>query len=496
MSEKILKIEKCCPEDVGIPSERLMNMMDHLDAKGVPMHSLLIMRHGKLACECYYAPFKRSDTHRMFSVSKTLTAIGIGLLEAERKIKLEDHICDYFPEYVDKNTHPWIKETTILDMLTMRTCHASTTYKINMKDDWVKSFFTVAPTHPSGRYFHYDTSSAHTLCALVEKISSMKLIDYIRFKMPEMGLSDKAYMLADPFGVSIGGSGLIATSEDMLRFGYMLMNKGKVCGKRLIPESFMNKALSFQTPTLVTGPVPSEQCGYGYMTWIGEKGNPVCYGMGGQLIILLPEQDMIVVTTADTQEISGGNQLIYDALYNLVLPYITDDAIPYGEAKAAQFTEYTAGLSLQPLTKDNSAFSSVPASAKPSYRSKLIPEISGKTYNLSDNPQGFKNISLTFEENKKSALLSFTLGEEKHSFELGLGRLCEGTFPIYSQRYAASGIWLTPDIFYVYVHIIGEYVGSIKFVLSFKDGSLSVFVKKHEESLFNEFNGHFYGTAE
>ena len=94
----------------------------------------------------------------------------------------------------------------------MRTCHDKTTYKAPGVTDWVASFFTVPPTHVPGTNFSYDTSSTHTLGALIEKLSGMDLLSYLRFKfLDEIGFSANAYILKDPNGVSMGGSGLCAT---------------------------------------------------------------------------------------------------------------------------------------------------------------------------------------------------------------------------------------------------------------------------------------------
>lgn len=154
---------------------------DRLQKKQVPMHSFLLMRHDTLIAEGYYAPYQKDTLHRMFSISKSFTSIAIGLLEAEGKLSLDDPIVSYFPDKIPANVHPWIAAMTIRDMLMMRTCHAATTYKVDMKSDWVESFFTVPPTHPAGKLFHYDTSSAHTLSALVER----------PFGQPMLGLSQR-----------------------------------------------------------------------------------------------------------------------------------------------------------------------------------------------------------------------------------------------------------------------------------------------------------------
>ena len=177
---KMLTFLKDSPENVGIKSTCITNCLERLDRQGIPMHSFLLLRHNKLVAEGYYAPYTPDKLHRMFSISKSFTSIAIGLLADEGKISLNDPIVQYFPEKLPENLHPWIAQMTIRDMLMMRTCHAATTYKFDMQKDWVESFFTVPPTHPSGKLFHYDTSSPHTLCALVEKLTGEDMLTYIK----------------------------------------------------------------------------------------------------------------------------------------------------------------------------------------------------------------------------------------------------------------------------------------------------------------------------
>ena len=84
---------------------------------------------------------------------------------------------------------------TIRQMLTMSTCHASTTYKRYSGKDWTESFFRVEPDHPAGTLFSYDTSSSHTLAALVEKLTGMKMLDYLRTKaLDKIDFSKEAYL--------------------------------------------------------------------------------------------------------------------------------------------------------------------------------------------------------------------------------------------------------------------------------------------------------------
>ncbi len=126
----------------------------------VNLHSFLLMKGDEILAEWYRAPFGPQVPHRMYSVTKTLVGLAVGILEAEGKLALTDSICDYFPEYEKDSLHPWLQKTRIADMLSMETCFSSTTYKQVDHDRWVDSFFEVKPDHCPGTVFSYDTLPA------------------------------------------------------------------------------------------------------------------------------------------------------------------------------------------------------------------------------------------------------------------------------------------------------------------------------------------------
>lgn len=499
----MFEFKKSLPDESGVSSKAIKDLLSYLDKKDIPMHSLLILRRDNLVFEKYYKPYTSSTLHRMFSISKSFTALAISLLIDEGKIKLDSSITDYFPEYTNDNTHPWIKATTIRNMLMMRTCHASTTYKVDMTTDWVESFFTVAPTHKPGTVFHYDTSAAHVLCALVEKETGMPLLDYLKSKVLKyLDFSENSYMVKDPFGVSIGGSGLMATPMDILKVLYLLDKKGTVtCNdgvtRTLLNPEFIKMATSNLSATIMTGPLPSESAGYGMQIWQNEMGGFVMYGMGGQLAISLPEYDLLIMTTADTQGIAGGNQVIYDGIYNILLPAI--DKVSNESGAYSELVEYADSLSI-----------SLPRIPGQTGKSQLIPdyikkisEAAGKeinnnirlTYELSDNPQKFKELSIELSGKGVSRLFFSPSDDEKEMvINFSLSEMTEGDINKYGAHYTAGATWLKDNDLYIRVHLIGECVGSIRFELFFDDKDITVFMRKIEETYFNEFNGHLYGT--
>lgn len=537
------------PEATGISASCIMDALREIDTRGISMHSFLFCKDNCLVAEGYYAPVKKNDLHRMFSVTKSFVSIAIGFLQEEGRLSLDDSIVKFFPEYVPNTSeaHPWLLATTIRDMLSMRSCHASTTYdKFSSKTDWVKSFFTVAPTHNPGTVFHYDTSSSHTLCALVEKLTGMKMLDYLRNKvLNEIGFSKEAYCLTDGFGVSMGGSGLMATSRDLMLFALLILNNGKLNGKQYISADYIKESTSFQTATCVTGPVPSESQGYGLQFWIGEHNSIVCYGMGGQLAILLPEYNTAIVTTADTQGYQGGNQVIYDAIFRHILPELEKKKAPWtpSDEEKLAFKQFMSKLAMRPLNHNkaaseawNNKFENV-NDINTSFLTNFRPIMSSfeGTYVIkkaSDATEALdKNIinetiwdEISFEMSEPltpsctgkvslkchvfPSIVDSTV-DSPVTFEFGFGALKEGTLnmtthmgnradepvPV-SMHYAASAEWLSENMLYIRVHLLDTSVGSIHIQAVFGESDVTVFLRKQEETLFGEFSGHLYGTRQ
>ena len=281
-------------------------LVNEIEDAGIELHSLLVMKDGNLECEKYFTDKGgRDKLHRMFSCTKSYVSLGIGLLIDKGKIKKEDRIADYFPEFLPDKPNPLITGMTIGNLLSMQTCYRKTTYDASSSSkNWVESFFISEPDHKSGTVFNYDTSASHVLCALVEKISGKELIAFLRENfLDEIAFSKEAYIIKDPFGVSMGGAGLYAKSSDLLKTGQMFLSSGKnQDGKQVYPSFWLDE---MKIKRVSTSPNQREAEGYGYQLWI-IPGGYAFYGLGGQWLMIFPEYKTIIVTTADNH----GNKFI------------------------------------------------------------------------------------------------------------------------------------------------------------------------------------------
>lgn len=469
------------PEEVGIDSRFLINFITRLEKQLLPMHSAIIMRSGKVCMESYYKPYTRDTLHRMFSITKSFVSIGIGLLCEEGKLSLDDNIIDYFPEKLPaEGAHPYLAMLKIRDMLAMTTCHDKTTYKFSGVTDWVGSFFTVKPTHVPGTNFAYDTSSTHVLGALIEKLSGMELIEYLRVKfLDEIGFSKDAYILKDPNGVSMGGSGLCAAPYDILKVIYLVANDGVWNGKQLLPAEFIRSAKQMHSDPYGKQTALEEMQGYGYQIWLTQNNGYVFFGMGGQLALYVPDKDIFMVTTADAQGRQGGVQLIYDAFWEEIYNKISDGPLP---ANADAYNELTNLCSSRDLFV-------IPGNTD----SPIIDTINNVTYTFDDNCCNFKEMKVSIEKDTGNGVLFYKNNSGSHEIVFGLGHNAFGQFPDYDLKYAASAAFHLPDTLLIKIQIIDSAIGNMYFSLNFKNEYVTVMLRKIEESLFNEYNGVFSG---
>ncbi len=412
----------------------------------IPVHSLLVTHGGELVHETYHPPYQADTLHRMFSITKSFSALAIGALAADGKLSVDDPVIQYFPEYIPSNTtsHPFLAGMTIRDLLTMQTCHSATTYKLHPDRNWVESFFITPPTHKSGQIFMYDTSASHTLAALVKKLSGKGVLDYLRpAYLDQIGFSKDAYIIDDPFGSEMGGSGLMARPTDMLKTAIYLMDQIK-SGTDAYSD-FLREAVSCLVPTRHSGQTLDEQQGYGYQFW-QIRGGFAMYGMGGQYVLFYPESDLIFVITADSQNIKGGSQKILDAVYDLVKP---DNHIITGH-------NYENRL---PTTLD---------------------------YHLLPNKGGFTELSISMDTT--DGILSLNHPDAAYTIPFGWDdTLKHSVIAKYHQPIASSARWLDDSSLLIYTQLIGECVGSLSFMIRFRTDGVTAWIKKVEETLFHEF---------
>lgn len=481
------------PENAGVPSDKILNFINHIEQQKLCIHSFMLIRHGEILAEGYYPPFKSDTLHRMYSTSKTFVAIAVGLLIDEGKLSLTDKIIDFFPEYCPDNIHPYVADMNIRDLLMMATPFSYNTYTRGDKN-WVWTFLNAEPSHPAGTLYSYDTSGTVMLNGIVEKVSGMELMDYMRPKIfDHIGISESAHAIQRPEGGAWGGSGVLCSTHDLAKFALLLLNKGRHNGKQLISESYITEATSAQIDNQLSSSNPEFHYGYGYQIWRTRNNGFATVGMGSQMSVCMPDKDMVFVVTADTQSVSEANSTILALLWNHLYPYVSDEPLPQNKIAHDMLTDKLNNLQFLPVDGN--------------LKSAKVDNYNNIKYKLNANPMEISDIKFEFNEGKGCMIYTNQTGN--HKIEFGFGDYIYGTFPethYYGKqigvpkgsgyRYKASAAWFDDSNLIIYLYIIDDYFGTLKINVSFKNKEISILMSKVAEWFLDSYNGFAAGSVE
>lgn len=432
---------------------RVENFVRRLEKEDVCMHGFILSVGGVEKATAYYAPFEEGRAHRMYSVSKTMTALAIGILMEEGKLGLDDHIVDYFQDYLPEKPDERLMRLTIRDMLRMATCFRATAYKEGVDENWTKPFFTVTPTHEPGTIFHYDTGCSQVLASLVKRLSGQEVIDFLQERVfGPMGADDEKFWLRDPSGACTGGTGLCMSLRDLHRVTRLVMEGGR----GLIPEWFCRELGKKRIATSLCVN-EEERYGYCWQCWRTRAGW-VMYGMGGQLAVVCEEKDVLLCTIADTRLDPMGVQRIYNAFFEEVYPYIGEE----------DMEPVRLNLRVHALANN-------PADAL---------EAAGPYFFEENNPLGLKSVELRGRE------LIWENARGKNVLRFGVGENVVDTFPGWPDKPTlCSGGWVSEGVLRVRCFVIGNAPCGVDMLLSFQGDSLTVQARRSTDPVTAGFDG-------
>ncbi len=485
------------PEEVGIKSSSIKKYIEVLEKNNLSTHDLIIMRHGKVVFEKYWAPFDKDFLHRMYSVTKSFVSLAIGFAEQDGLLNLDDKIEKYFPKELENQPDENMKNQTIRHMLKMSTAKPGEDWFSARYPDRVEFYFKNGryESRPSGSIYEYDSSGSFVMGALVERLTGKTLMEYLREKcLDKIGFSKEAYMLKCPGGHSWGDSALICKPTDLLKAAQFCMNKGKWNGEQLLNEKYMTEATTKQIDNNTLCINNADSQGYGYQFWMSYDNSFFFNGMGCQFALCIPDKDIIMVYNGDNQGIVVAKKVILDNFFNLISRPASDDVLPENDAEYRELVDYADRLKL--------------FAAKGDKHNDFEKEINNVTYKMTKNPMGISKMKLSFGED--SGTLYYTNEQGDKEIKFGLCRNEFVPFPqegysdeIGSQKgnrlydCAASGAWVGERQFFISVQIIDTYFGRLNINIGFDENrNIGVFMNKTAEDFLNEYQGFAGGIQE
>ena len=307
------------------------------------IHSFMLVRHGKVIAEAWWAPEAADKPHVLWSLSKSFTSTAVGLAVEEGKLSIDDPVLKFFPEDAPEKPSNNLRAMRVRDLLTMNAGHQD---ELNWReaDDWAKAFLAHPVPHKPGTHFRYNTPATYMLSAIVQKVTGETVLDYLTPRLFEPLGIEKPTWDTSPQGISIGGYGLYLKTEDIAKFGQLYLQKGNWNGQQLIPAAWIDQATSKQVSN-GSNPDSDWDQGYGFQFWRCRHGAFRGDGKDGQFCIVIPEQDVVIAMTSNTRDLQGQLNLVWDEL----LPAFQDDSLPENPQAQSALQEATSRLKASPV---------------------------------------------------------------------------------------------------------------------------------------------------
>lgn len=455
-----IELERVKPGRVGLRAQGVEAFLDGLEQAGLQLHSLMILRHDKVAAEGWWAPYDKDTPHMMFSLSKSFTALGVGLAVQEGRMRLSDKPAEYFPELLPARPCENMALMTVKDMLCMSTGHSEEPEALVPKTNWAERFLRSYVDKTPGTVFTYNTAASYMLSAMVQKATGERLLTYLTPRLFDKLGIEKPTWEQSPQGVDAGGFGLSLKTEDIARFGWMLLHRGEFMGQRVIAPEWVDEMSAYHADNS-PGREKDWAQGYGYQIWRCVP-HGVYRGDGafGQYCIVMPEQDAVIAITSGVSDM----QAVLDLVWAHILPAMEDAPIEDQLEAEAHLRARLGGLSI-PLPAGDRMF--------PQNRN-------GETV-FGDNPLGLKKLRLTFEGFSDRLEMEFEDGTHLHC-PVGHGCYLPKATPvplehsfepqILGRKVCCAGAWDSSEYHLRMVHITTPWIDDLR--LTFTPGGLTV----------------------
>lgn len=460
---------RATPESQGISSDLFAALLRELDAsKDTEMHHFMALRHGKVICECNFAPYPKGMWHITHSMCKSITGMAIGMLIEEEKLKLDENIYDIFPDHINAFSKIFRPVITVENLLTMTSGVTFNESGIVSGNDWLGSFLNASVNGKPGTEFQYNSLNTYVLSAIVTKRTGETLTEYLTPRLfGPLGIT-KYYWETCPKGITKGGWGLFLCAEDMAKLGQLYLQRGKWNGQQLVSEYWIEISTARHLKT------QNDTYGYGYQLWMEQRPGSFEYnGMLGQNVIIYPDMDMVLVTNA------GNKEMFQDCIMlNIIRKYfpvnyhpadvLPENPLSYsllkrlcGELENGENNNRSTSLrgrwkrnvvSRRKHSDKKYSYRISAAVDRPSDHHSFMRAVSGRTYvmeqqNIGIAPlfvqvfhnnmtDGISEISFTYDAG--NFYVSFTEGEVIHKLPVGFGRAADGCVDLRGEHYLVA----------------------------------------------------------
>ncbi|MEG0617560.1 MAG: serine hydrolase [Oscillospiraceae bacterium] len=316
-----LRLARSTPESEGVPSELLEAFYRRLaTGDDAGLHSVMVLRHGKVISEGGFAPFSTKFWHVTHSLCKSVTGTAIGMLIDDGILDFDDKICDIFSDKCTFLTGKRMRSITIRHLLTMQSGSTFKEIGAVLERDWVRAFIEADVAFEPGSRMDYNSMNSYMLSAVVTRKTGLTLCDYLKPRLfDKLGFGEIAWETC-PLGITKGGWGMYIFPEDLAKIGQLYLQGGiwNVHGES--QQIISNKWIIEATKPWTMRDTGEE---YGYQLWPhSDDGSFLFNGMFGQYVMMMPSLDIVILMNA-----GNGHLFTHSFAYDTVVEYFNLNAL-------------------------------------------------------------------------------------------------------------------------------------------------------------------------
>lgn len=402
---------RATPSEEGIDPKAILEILDEIDSSNMNLHSLMILRHGKVIAEGWWHPYSAEKPHMLYSLTKSFTSIATGFAIQEGLFSLEDAVLGFFPDKLPSPPCPNWEKVKVKHLLTHSIGFSKDPIDANFSlwfynsTDWVEDFLKTYVDFEPGSQFTYTDIGPDMISAILQTVTGETMECYLKKRLFDpLEITEWGWESYPP-NVKMGGAGLLVKTEDLAKFGQFILQKGSWKGKQLLNSSWFDLAATPQVST-DSYQQPDWKQGYGYLFW---KCQPDDFFRGdgafGQFLLISPKEELVIAITAGNNV--GQENLIL--LWEKLLPALSMKPISPDSAAEAALVKKLASLSLPYYTGA--------AKAPENW------EQNGGTFVFSPSAEEITKLSFSFGEQNT---IQFFQGEQSCTCKIGFNGFAEG----------------------------------------------------------------------
>ncbi|MFO1496900.1 MAG: serine hydrolase [Verrucomicrobiota bacterium] len=240
-------LPRATPESMGVSTAGVLDFLEAVGRTKYEWHSFMLVRHGQVIAEGWWAPYGPALNHTMYSMSKSFTSTAIGFAATEHRLNVDDHVISFFPDDLPPNPSDYLRALRIKDLLTMSVgSEKEPTQSMIKEENWVRTFLAAPITHPPGTQFLYNSGATYMLSAIVQRVTGATVLDYLTPRLFDPLQIEGPTWETCPRGINVGGWGLNIRTEGLAKFGQLFLQKGMWDGRQIIPAKWVQEATSFK----------------------------------------------------------------------------------------------------------------------------------------------------------------------------------------------------------------------------------------------------------